>query len=456
MGLAVNQTIRSTSRFSRRKWPCLMTVMVMVAGMIFMFGYGPWVLHVNAWDTGNDLWGIFRGAHFIQWGYVGGVYTPGNGVVALPGMSLLLVPVAMLSSALHLSESYPPYILIHPTAALLIEPIELLSASTAIFACDALAEHLDVSSSRRKVLCVLVALLVWPVAAIWGHAEDALAMTFAIYALLAISRKRWAVSGWLLCAGILVQPLVALLLPLFIGATPSGKRMIFAVRSLALGLILGAVAFIGNPRGTYQSLVEQPTPPQLNHATPWVSFAPKIGFVGGGRFNVVRSVVRNGVSHFHTEPKVFHGQLLVAGGPGRMIDVVLAVLVGMWVWKRPQSLLGLTWLAVLVLSSRCFFEAVMTPYYLAPPLILALCVASTQRQWKFLTASFLAIGVSIFSYVHTTTWSWWLPVVAAVGAIVFLSFPGLRVPVIPEELPPPTTEDPTGSEPLSRGIPSMA
>ncbi len=56
-----------------------------------------------------------------------------------------------------------------------------------------------------------------PVAAFWGHAEDALAMTFALYRMRAMLDGRWARCGWLLGFGIVFQPLVASMLPLIIG-----------------------------------------------------------------------------------------------------------------------------------------------------------------------------------------------------------------------------------------------
>ena len=63
-------------------------------------------------------------------------------------------------------------------------------------------------------------MVAWPVVAVWGHAEDVLAMTFAIYAMIAMLDGKWKKMGWLFGLGIVMQPLVALLLPLFIGATP--------------------------------------------------------------------------------------------------------------------------------------------------------------------------------------------------------------------------------------------
>ena len=180
-----------SSRVANRKWPLVVAGVMLVAGMVFMVAWTPLILHNGSWNMGDDEWGIFRGAHYVGWGYLGGIYTPSNGIISFPGMSVLLAPLAMLSGTLHLTESYPPYFLTQPTAALLLQPAELLLASTVVFAADALAECLEVARRRRVALSFTIGLIAWPTAAIWGHAEDSLAMTFALYALVAFLQKKW-------------------------------------------------------------------------------------------------------------------------------------------------------------------------------------------------------------------------------------------------------------------------
>jgi hypothetical protein len=406
-----------------RRVPIALTGLFMVAGMVFMFAWNPVVVHNDSWNVGNDLWGIFRGAHFVTWGYLGGIYEPSNGFNSFPGMTVILAPVALLSSALHLSESYPPFILHYPTAALILQPVELLLASTVIFACDTLQKRLGATPWRRVWTCLAVAVLAWPAAAIWGHAEDVLALTFAIYALIAVREGRWVRCGWLLGCGIAVQPLVGLLLPLLLAASPQGQRVLLAVRSAAISVFLLAIAFIGDPSDTYRSVVKQPTPPAVNHPTPWVALAPHAGTAGGGS-RVQHSLASEGHRVFDLSTGTFRTIQLVAAGPGRAIDLLLAIAVGVLVWrKNPVSYPMILWLAAFLLCSRCFFEAVMTPYYLAPPLVLAVIVAAQQNYLRFATASALALGGTVFSYWRFSPWAWWLPIVAATIAILALGYP---------------------------------
>jgi hypothetical protein len=392
-------------------------------GMVYMIAWGPVVQHRNGWITGGDLWGIFRGAHYVGWGFLGGVYDPTTGIVSAPGMEVLLAPVAVLSGHLRLTESFAPIFLPHPTAALLLEPIELLLVSTTVFALDALAERLGAAKGRRILLCIIATAIVWPVAAIWGHAEDCLAMSFAIYAIISALDGRWRRCGWLFGLAIVTQPLVALMIPLFVGAAPSGQRLKLLARSASLSIVLIGIAIAGNAKESFQALVQQPTPPSVNHATPWVALAPRLpsnlptvshaaSLVGSPSGWTQRAVVT-------TTAHVVN----VSGGPGRLIYVLLAVLLGFYVSRRPQAPMDLVWLAAAVLGMRCLFEAVMTPYYLAPPLLLALTVACCRPGRRFWIASALALVATVFAYQHLAPWLWWIPVVAIMASVTALSHP---------------------------------
>jgi hypothetical protein len=407
----------------RRRWAIGCTVVSLGFGMAYMFYWNPLVHHNGSWSTGGDLWGIYRGAHYVAWGYLGGIYTNGTGIVAFPGMSVLLAPVAFLTGKLHMSESYAPYFLVRPTAALILQPLEVLLGATVIFASDAVAERLGASSRRRAWLCVVVTIVMWPACAVWGHAEDLLALTFALYAMIALMDRKWSKMGWLFGLGVAMQPLVLLLLPLFIGASPRGKRLLLAVRSTVLSVVLIVVAFLGDAADTYRALVAQPTPPSVNHPTPWVWLAPKVS--SDAVTTVHGAALVGGLGHASITTMTVTGRavVMVSGGPGRMLDVALAVMIGLYVWRKPQPLVRVFWLAALVLVSRCFFEPVMTPYYLAPPLILCITMAVLQRGKRFWPAVVLSLEVTVLAYFHLNPWVWWLPIVCGLIGILALAYP---------------------------------
>jgi hypothetical protein len=408
-----------------------MTLVVLVSGIAFMLWWPVLVEHKHGWQTGADMWGIFRAAHYVGWGFLGGVYDPSTGVNSPPGLEVLLAPLAMLSGHLGLTESFPPYFIPHPTAALLLEPIELLLASTVLLAVDALAELLGVTRRRRISLCIATAALVWPTVAIWGHAEDCLALALAIYSLIAGFDGKWKMCGWLFGFALVTQPLVVMILPIVVATSPAGQRMVTVVRSISLTVVLVAISFASDAADAYRALVQQPTPPSVNHATPLVSLSPRLTEVAPISADQASITYRSGKFIESASHAQFHTVVLVSGGAGRAIEVVLALLLGLHVWRRPQPPNRLIWLAAVCLGMRCMFEAVMLPYYLAPPLILALAIASSQGEKRFWTACAIALGISVFAYCHLSPWAWWLPEAAGTVSVLALGYPN-RSPTRPE------------------------
>src|ERR1019366_3876143 len=89
----------------------------------------------------------------------------------------------------------------------------------------------------------------------------------------------------------------------------------------------------------------------------------------------------------------------VGAGPGRIIAVLVALLVGFVAHRRPPSKVGLLWLCALALSLRCFFESVMVVFYLGPPLALIILTAATCASRKRLVgASAIAVLATIFGF----------------------------------------------------------
>ena len=56
--------------YSDRKWPILLMFVILVLGMAFMLWWPTLVDHRQGWETGGDMWGIFRAAHYIGWGFL--------------------------------------------------------------------------------------------------------------------------------------------------------------------------------------------------------------------------------------------------------------------------------------------------------------------------------------------------------------------------------------------------
>jgi hypothetical protein len=120
--------------------------------------------------------------------------------------------------------------------------------------------------------------------------------------------------------------------------------------------------------------------------------------------------------------------IVVSGGAFRLVYVAVAILIGLYVWRRPQPPLRLLWLAGAILAARCLFEAVMLPYYLVPPFIVLLTLAAAQVTWKFWVAVFVVAMTGIYAYEHLGSWQWWVPVIAGTAAVAFLARPPQEAP----------------------------
>jgi hypothetical protein len=390
------------SRLRRRAWPLAMTVALVVTGMAYSLLWAPVVRHHSYWINPGDLWATYRGAHVVGWGDLGGVYSAGTGLVTFPGILILLAPVAMITGAFGMSESFPK-ILPHPSAWLAVGPYEMLLSAVALFACDAVAERLGVSRSRRALLCVAEAAVLWNVSAIWGHPEDAVAVGLALYALVMAFDGRWTNAGWLFGAALATQPLVVLMFPVLLAL--GGRRHVVG---LSLRGVVPAVALVITPllsefHATTHALFDQPNYPGIDHATPWTALAPVLG--GSGR------------------------NLAVAAGPGRVVAVILAFALG-WAarrWRQQPDMI--VWAAAVALALRCLTESVMVGFYIWPAIGIGLVVAAKAGRWQLVLAAVAGVVATIVSQWHLGWISWWTIVTAGILAVLAAGArTGIRTP----------------------------
>jgi hypothetical protein len=420
---SVELVIRIRAWAKERMWPILITVSLLLVGMAFTLWWNVVVRHVTGWVTPGDLWGTYRSAHYIAWGDIGDVFGRETGLVTLPGISLVLAPIAALTYGLGLTESLP-YQIAHPTAWLLLGPAEILIGAIVLFPLDRLAQTLGVSRARRAWLTLAEGVLLFPTTVIWGHPEDALAIAFAALGLLAVLRGDWRSTGWWFGLALVTQPLVVLLVPIAFAMAPMRGWLKMAVRMAFPSVTLAAIPLVTEWSQTSRALFQQPNYPTMDHATPWLALAPVLA---KAHTEVVAKVVHLKV-HGHLRFVVQHhvqvvGEI-VASGPGRTIAIALSLIIGVWVYRhrstvRPEQLI---WAAALALSLRCAFEAVMNPYYLWPPLALILLLS--VRTWRRFVACVVVEGLlTVWSYRHTGPWMWWLPTVVMLGVCLALAMP---------------------------------
>ena len=398
-------------RVKRRMFPLIASAGLIVIGM-FTTTWGPALISRTEWALPYDLWGTLVATTRLEHGNIGGLYAPPTGLISLPGAAVILLPCAALISALGLSLDIPGPHNLHPAVWQVAGPYEIALCCVTLFAADALAEQLGVRFWKRGLLAAASAGILWSVSARWGHPEDAVAVGLLLYAVLAQSRGRLSLAGWLAGAAVCVQPLVLLAVPVMLAVLP-GRRMVpFLVRTaLPSAVLLGATA-IANWHDTYSSVTSQPDSPVINHPTAWTSLAP----------------------HMANQN--------VAAGPFRLATIVLACLCALAIRRRWQARLAeppgsqdtacwsaallteVLWWVALTLALRSFFEPVMVSYYPWPPMAVALIPAATLSWPRLIAAGLLAGGLTAAAQGPShAVWIWWVPIVAGLIVLLALTHP---------------------------------
>jgi hypothetical protein len=196
-----------------------------------------------------------------------------------------------------------------------------------------------------------------------------------------------------------------------------------AIRSALPAIALLAIPLTQSWANTSRALFKQPNYPSIDHPTPWLALAPVLAKAHPTVLHRFWKTERLGhtvftASYVHT----IAGEV-VAAGPGRAIAIALAVLMGVWAYRHQPNLAQVIWLIALALSLRCVFESVMDPYYVWPPLAVALILAVRDRR-RFLVFLVSAGAVTVWSYRHTGPWAYWLPIVILLGVCLACTFPG--------------------------------
>ena len=407
-----------TSRpVARRRWPLAATAGLIVAGLVTstwgvrLFGRADWALP-------DDLWRTLVAAQRLLHGNLTGLYTAPTELVSFPGAAVILVPLVAVSDAAGLSLQLPGPQNGHPGEWLLAGPYEIAIAALALFAADAIAEHLDVSWPKRAVLAAAGAVALWGVTLRFGHPEDAVAVGLFLYGLLALARSRAGTrtrtrtrpgartgagrAAWLIGAAVAVQPLVLLALPLVMVVIERRQWAGFLARAAAPGALVLGIAAAANWHATVRAVTSQPNSATVNHPTPWTALSAHLG---GG---------------------------MVAAGPARALAVLAVCACAVAAGRRwgtavqgsewsQETLARLLWWVAVALALRSVFEPVMVAYYVWPALAVALIPAS--RSWPRLVAAAGAAAELTFAaqLPWRDPWSWWLLMIAGLTLVLWLA-----------------------------------
>lgn len=411
----------------RRVGPLSVLVIIVLSAMAYSLAWNPWYHHSSSWNTPSDIWATLRAAQYVTWGGESQIYNNPAAFQTFPGIAVLLAPIATLVRVWHLSTSFP-LTLARPSAWLLVGPVELAVGAVLLFPLDELALRLAVSTRRRLVVSAAEGAFIWPTVALWGHPEDPLALALGVWGLLAVMDGRWWRAAGFFGLAIAVQPLIVLLVPLVVAYVPVKRWLAVGGVMASPTLLLMLAPLVQEWGPTTRSLLRQPNFPIHNHETPWMSVAPIItpGHASVARFATY--VTLPGGRHRLVEvvSKVVVAPV-VAAGPGRIIAVAIAVMIGLVVMVRKPPAPLVVWLAALALSLRCVFEPVMVPYYLMPGLVVVLVVAARGTTARFAMAIFLAAACALLSYRYLSAWAYYGAMTTSLAAVFVVSWPGSTV-----------------------------
>jgi hypothetical protein len=409
----------------RHVWPLTAALAVLVTGLAFSFWWNPLANHKSNWDISSDLWITYRAAQYVGWGFEGEIYKT-QFFDSFPGIAVLLAPIAKLGGILKLSESFP-FPLSRPSAWFILGPVNALCGGVLLFPLDRLAQRLLVSYRRRVVLVWLEAALIFIIVVLWGHPEYTLALTFAISALIATFDGKWVRVGIFMGLAILFQPLTALMVPVVVLYLPARRWFPTAAIVALPSLILLIPPLVKEWQTTTYTLLHQPNFPTINHPTPWLSLAPVIEESRIGFVRIAQIVTKpNGTRGIEMVKVPYHYGEVVAAGPGRLVALLLACAIGVYVAKAKPTVAKIVWWVAVCLSLRCAFECVIDPYYLLPAAAVILVLGATCNNVRFIAIAVVVAACAVVSDQFMSPWAYYTSVNGLVVVALVVAWPRAR------------------------------
>lgn len=376
--------------------PLAATLAYLAAGLVFSFGnLGLPGQAPGWWFMPTDLWATWHNAQFVSWGRLGQVYAAHTQLMALPGLAIVLAPLAWLADHAHLASGWPSETA-HPGAWVLADPAALLLGSSVLWALDRWARRLGLSTTERAALAAVEAAVAFVAVAPMGHPEDLVSVAFVLYAMEQAQAGQVRRAGWLAGVALSMQQLAALgggVLAALAMAGTKGKDAKAALAPMALraAVVPGAIAawcLISAPAATWAHLVAG------HSSNPWPTPLAALAPAGDA-------------------------------GPLRMVELVGAALAGLGLWRSDRSGVQIAWWMGIAFSVRVL-EPLQTPYYLTPAMAaFVLAAFASRRPVRRIVASAAAIGIGVATgpFQEGHPWSLWLTILAFTATAAAASVP---------------------------------
>jgi hypothetical protein len=387
-----------------RSAPVVATVTLLVLGM----GYSLfWLEAVHGGpinlEVGSDLSSFVRSASALGHGHFSAIYYPGTKLTSPPALELLLAPVVGLAQWLGLAPQ------VHGGAFagsfwLVLGPVTILLASTALFAVDAVARQWGLGQPERLALGFMSAVGVADVAIYWGHPEVCISLALVLWAAVVVDRDGpdgLGRAGWLLGLAVAFQPLAILGVAPILARYPWRVWLRLSYRLVLPSLLLLAAPFVAAPAHTWYIQLHEPFDLRFTSRTPLTHLAPLLG------------------------PGVR------GGGPTRLLSTVLGVVLGLLVCRKRHALSVVLFITAVAFTLRLLLESELTGYYFWPVIGLCLPLALRRGWLRFGLAAAAALAtITLGNHRVHDIGTWWPAVMATTLVMVVLAVPaGLFGPV---------------------------
>jgi hypothetical protein len=214
-------------------------LLVVAAGMVYSIALAPWVRGDPDWWLPPDAWINLAASHSVANHGLGHVYRSSPLFVATPLFPILMVPVAIIGSHWHLSESFPTP-LGHPSMWLLYGPVMMATGILVLHGARRLLTVAGVRSRLGRVQWALVPLTLFPIVVTYGHIEDALTLALVLWGVGAHLRRRPVAAALLFGAAIASKQWALLGFPVLLAtsARESRRRVVMAALGVPAAVVL--------------------------------------------------------------------------------------------------------------------------------------------------------------------------------------------------------------------------
>jgi hypothetical protein len=364
----------------RHPWRAAVIIglLVAAAGMVYSIALAPWVRGVPNWWIPPDAWVNLFASHWVANAGIAYVYESSALFVATPLFPVLLVPIAVLGSHWSLGESLP-FVLRHPSMWWLYGPVMMGSGILVLHAARRLLTVAGARFGLGRVQWALVPLAVFPMAVIFGHAEDVLALALVMWGVAAQVRRRHVWAGILFGLAVASKQWALLGVPLLVATSPRESRKWVVGTAVGIPAAFLLTPLVADWGHASKALLNPRAFVTLGHRAIWL--------VG---------------SH-----------VTVDGTPFRLGAFVLAFALA-WRLRGEQSATRMMAGFAVGFAGRILFEPVVFSYYLGPGLAFLLL---HERLSEGTVRRTLVVGTLLLVYfsAHPQLVLWWL------GASVMLS-----------------------------------